>query len=1115
MYCSSGYKEVSPNGRGKQGGGGKLPALLAILVFMGIPFVGYSLPDNLFLEEEIIGKTIYEEQNSIKVTGKVTDAAGEPLIGVSVIVMGERGNAATTDVDGIYHIEVPADGVLEFAFIGMEKQEVPVNGRGVIDVVLKDDNLLLDELVVVGFGSQKKENLTGAVATVNVGRTLESKPFTDPAKGLQGAVPGLTITFSNGAIDQSPAINIRGMGSINATDGGSPLILVDNVVVSDISLVNSDDIESISVLKDAASTSIYGARAAFGVILIKTKSGKMGSRFTASYTNNFSWGTPTVLPEFPRDAVAEIAAMEAAMARGKQAFDMFGMKAEPLMAGITRWQENYSHNRRGNAMIMGEDFEILDGVTYFYRLWDPVKEMYQKWTPQQSHNLQLTGGSEKISFVLSGGYQYQEGILKIKPDILNKYNLSLSVNAKPAKWVDVDARLNMRQMDYDYPYSYQDPFYYMWRWGTYFPYGTYTDESGTSAYFRHIPGYLHNASYSTSRETYQNAQVAATFYIGDLVQLRSEFAYSTKHKSVHNTGGYVALWDFWGGGLVYNTKLPGSSYDETDFTSSRTTQITSNTYATYEQAFGDHTVKVTAGLNVEKGEYTEQFSKKMGLMDKELGQLPLATGTATVDGDASDWAVVGWFARVNYNYRNKYLAEVNGRYDGSSNFPSHTRWGFFPSFSVGYRISEEPFFAPMKQIVSDMKIRGSYGIIGNQNVGADRFIPTMSTAYAQWLVDGVKVLYTGLPANVSSNLFWEDIATLDIGADIRFWNNKYGITFDWFQRENRNMLSVGETLPETFGTAAAMVNDGRLRTRGWEVTIDGSHTFANGLSIYGNVNVSDYKSIITQWNANSGNLLTSNYKGKTIGEIWGFETDRYFTSAEDVASSPSQVGLQTGNFVYGPGDIKYKDLNGDNVISAGSSTLQDHGDLKVIGNTTPRYQYSFRIGGAWKGFDVDIYFQGIGKRQLWATGNEAIPYYRGADVMYQHQMDFWSPENPDAKYPLPYTGNGTTAISGIRYMANAAANSGNNFYPQTKYLLNLSYLRLKNLTIGYSLPDKLISRANLTKARIYFSGENLFEFSQKKIPIDPEITAGSATSNFYGRTAPFERIFSFGVQLTM
>ena len=1078
---------------------------LCLLVAAGLPAMGYCGAAD----------PAYAIEDKITVTGKVTDTAGEPLVGVSVVVVGEQGNVAISDIDGVYTIVSPANGILEFSLIGMENTRVPVGGKSVVDVVMKEENLILDELVVVGFGSQRKENLTGAVSTVNVGRTMDGKPFTDPAKGLQGAVPGLTVTFSNGAINNAPAINIRGMGSLNATDGGSPLILVDNVVVSDISLVNAEDIESISVLKDAASTSIYGARAAFGVILIKTRSGRMGSKFSVSYTNNFSWGTPTVLPQFPKDAVAEIAAMDAAMARGKQAFDMFGMKAQPLMDGIERWIANYSHNRRGHEMIMGEDFEVKDGVTYFYRLWDPVKEMYQKWTPQQSHNLQVTGGSDRISFVLSGGYQYQEGILKIKPDIINKYNLSLGVNAKAAPWVDIEARMNLRQTDYDYPYSYQDPYYYMWRWGTYFPYGTYTDWQGTTAWFRHIPGYLHNASYSTSRQSYYNTQVAATFHIGEYVDLRSEFAYSTTNRRVHESGGYVAMWDFWGGGLNYNTKLPGSSADEVEFTSYRTTQITSNTYATFEKDFGEHNLKVTAGVNIETGQSQMQMSKKMGLMDKELGQLPLATGAATVNGSASDWAVAGWFARVNYNYKNRYLAEVNGRYDGSSNFPSHSRWAFFPSFSLGYRVSEEPFFAPVKQVVSDMKIRGSYGLIGNQNVGADRFIPTMSTAYASWLVDGAKVLYTGLPANVSSSLYWEDVATLDIGVDLRFLGNKYGITFDWFQRTNRNMLSVGETLPETFGTAAAMVNDGRLRTRGWEITIDGSHSFGNGLSIYGNVNISDYKSVITEWNANSGNLLTSNYKGKTIGEIWGFETDRYFTSAEDVASSPSQVGLQTGNFVFGPGDIKYRDLNGDNVINAGKSTLQDHGDLKVIGNTTPRYQYSIRVGGAWKGIDVDIYLQGIGKRQLWATGNEAIPYYRGADVMYEHQMDFWSPENPNARYPLPYTGNGSTAISGIRYMANAAANSGNNFYPQTKYLLNLSYLRVKNITIGYSLPDKWISRANLTKARVYFSGENLFEFSQKKIPIDPEITAGSATSNFYGRTAPFERIISFGVQLTM
>lgn len=1075
-----------------------------------VRIVALMLFSLLFTQRE--SKLFAQEQ--IRVQGQVVDTYGEPLVGVYILIVGTQ-NGTSTDLDGNYNITVASDGSLEFSLMGMASQTVAVNNRSVINIIMKDDNILLDELVVVGFGTQKKENLTGAVSTVNVERALENKSFTDPAKGLQGAIPGLTITFSNGAINKEPVLNIRGMGSLNAENGGSPLILVDNVVVNDISVVNADNIESISVLKDASSTAIYGARAAFGVILIKTKTGKMESKFTISYSNNFSWGTPTVLPQFPNNTVAEIAAMDKAMERSKQSFDMFGMKAQPLMEGITNWIKNYSHNRKSNQMIMGEDFEILNGVTYFYRLWDPVDVMYQDWTPQQNHNLQITGGTERISFALNGAYQYQEGILKIKPDILNKYNFSLSLNANVTNWLNIDTRVNMRQYDFQYPYAYQDPYYYMWRWGTYFPYGQYTDENGTNAYFRHIPGYLHNANYSTFKETYMNVQVGGTVDITDNTQLRSEFAYSSTHGNTHETGGYVALWDFWGGGLTYNTKLPSSSSDETDFTSTKRTQLTSNTFATYEESFNDHYLKVTAGLNVEKGTYTQQISKKLGLMDKNKGELPLAYGTPSVNGDASDWAVVGWFARVNYSYKNRYLAEISGRYDGSSNFPAHTRWAFFPSFSVGYRISEENFFWPLKSIVSDMKIRGSYGLIGNQNVGSDRFIPKMSTALTNWIVGDAKVLYTGLPANVSNDLFWEDIATLNIGADIRFLRNQYGITFDWYQRENRNMLSIGETLPETFGTTAAMINDGRLRTRGWEITIDGNHTFNNGLYLYATINISDYKSVITEWNSNSANLLTDNYKGKTIGEIWGFVTDRYFTSQEDVATSPSQVGLQTGNFVFGPGDIKYKDINGDNVIDAGNSTLDDHGDLVKIGNTTPRYQYSVRIGGTYKGFDVDLYLQGIGKRDLWATGNEAIPYYRGADVMYHHQMDFWTEENQNAKYPRPYTGNAVSAINNMYKMADAAANSGNNFYPQTKYLLNLAYLRLKNLTIGYTLPKEISNRLYLEKIRVYFSGENLFEIAQRKIPIDAEITAGSSTSNFYGRTAPFFRTLSFGVQIEM
>ena len=446
-----------------------------------------------FLSLLLVATDLFSQEQNIAVKGKVTDTNGDPLIAVSVIIKGTQ-SGVTTDIDGNYEINAPSDGVLEFSTIGMVTQSVPINNRSTVNVVMQDDNLFLEELVVVGYGTQKKENLTGAVSTVNVERALENKPFTDPAKGLQGAIPGLTITFSNGAINKDPVLNIRGLGSLNAENGGSPLILVDNVVVNDISVVNADDIASISVLKDASSTAIYGARAAFGVILIKTKSGRPGSKFTVSYSNNFSWGSPTVLPKFAKDPVAEIAAMDKAMTRAKQSFDMFGMKAQPLMEGIERWKANYSKNRKGDQMIMGEDFEILNGVTYFYRLWDPVKIMYQDWTPQQNHNLQITGGGEKISFALSGAYQYQEGILKIKPDKLNKYNLSLSINANVNKWLDIDSRISIRQYDFNYPYAYQDPYYYMWRWGTYFPYGQYTDENGTNAYFRHIPGYLHNAN---------------------------------------------------------------------------------------------------------------------------------------------------------------------------------------------------------------------------------------------------------------------------------------------------------------------------------------------------------------------------------------------------------------------------------------------------------------------------------------------------------------------------------------------------------------------------------------------------------------------------------------------
>ena len=1054
------------------------------------------------------------------VSGTVRNKAnGELLTGVTIVEKGTT-RGIITDVNGKYSFSVPQDAILVFSFIGMSTKEIKSGKSTTINVDMESDITQVEEVVVVGFGTQKKENLTGAVATVDIKKSLAGKPINDVAKGLQGVVPGLTITYSNGDVNRSPVMSIRGMGSLNATNGGSPLIVVDNVVVGDISLINPEDIESISVLKDAASTSIYGARAAFGVVLIKSKSGNKGPKFSISYSNNYAWSTPTVLPQFPSDPVAEITAMDAAMTRSSQSFDMFGMKAGPLIAGITKWQSQYANNRKGKGMILGEDFDIIGGVPYFYRLWDPIEEMYQKWIPQQNHNLQITGGTEKLNFYLSGAYDYQEGIMKIKPDILNKYNFTLGINSKVNEWLDIDAKVMTRENDYQYPYGYQDYYYYMWRWGSYFPYGTYTDPNGITANFRNVNGYMDAASYCTNKQSYTNTNIGATIHLAKTLTLRSEFANSITNTSIHETGGYVSLWDFWaGGGLPLNTALPSAAYDETDYTARKSTQITSNTYLTYEDKFKDHGIKFIGGFNMEQGNFLEQYSKRLGLMDVNKGELPLATGTPSVNGDDSNWSVAGLFARVNYNYKGKYLAEVNGRYDGSSNFPSTSRWAFFPSFSLGYRISEEKFMDFSKSIISDLKIRGSYGSIGNQNVGADRFVATMvpsTTTNTFWVVGSSKVTYIGSPANVTQSLKWETINTLDLGLDVRFWKNQAGFSFDWFQRDNANMLAAGATLPASFGSTAAFENAGSLRTAGWEIAADVNHSFSNGLNLYATVSLSDYNSKITQWNSNDAKLLTSNYAGKAIGEIWGFRTDSYFKDAADVTASPSQVGLQSGNFVYGPGDIKFKNLNGDNIISAGKSTLDDHGDLEVIGNTNPRYQYSFRVGANYKNFDIDVFFQGVGKRDWWATGNEAIPYYRGADVMYEHQMDFWTATNTGARYPRPYPGNAVSAISGINTMAGgAAAVSGNNFYPQDKYLLNLAYLRLKNLTFGYTVPAYLTKKIKMDKVRVYFSGQNLFEKAQNKIPIDAEITQGSVTSNFYGRTAPFTRTLSFGLQVSL
>jgi TonB-linked SusC/RagA family outer membrane protein len=1069
----------------------------------------------------------YAQTKAIK--GKVVDETNQPVIGASVKIQGTS-TGTITDPNGNYSINASSKDVLLFSFIGYNSVQETVASRSLINVVLKESAVQIQDVVVVGYGTQKKANLTGAVSTVDVGKSLSSKPFTDVGKGLQGAVPGLTVTYGSGGLTSAPTLNVRGLVSINGTS--APLIMVDGIVVQDITQVSPEDIESISVLKDAASTSIFGARAAAGVIMIKTKSGAKNTKFKISYSNNFAWGSPTKLPDFPHDPVAEINAEVGAWNRAGSGFDMFGMQAPQLTAGIKNWQTKYANNRQGNNMVKGEDFDIVNGVAYFYRIWDVKKMMFQTM-PSQNHNLQFSGGTDKLSYFLSGTYSYQEGILKMHPDKLSKYNLTAGINADINTWLNLDTKLTTRQYNYDYPYAYQDYMYYMWRWGAYFPYGTYTDPtSGQNYSFRNSSGYLANANNCTFRQNTQNLNVAATVKILPELKFRSEFSYLTTNGLRHETGGLFSVWDFWSGGLALNSTLPGASYDETDYTSSTNKQVTFNNYFTYDKRFGIHGVKAMVGMNAEKGEFIQQYSKGFGLMDDSKGELtlvtnssaPIITSTSATYGPAHNWwSVAGYFGRINYDYDNKYLVELDGRYDGSSNFPVSGRWAFFPSASLGWRVTEEPFMKEAKKVISDLKLRASYGTIGNQDVnqsGQNLFLSTMPTTQNTWVVNGAKATYSGMPQVVPQSLTWEKINTLDLGADMRFLDNKLGVTVDWFQRDNKGTISSSTTLPSTFGTAAAKTNVGDMRTKGWEIGVDYHFGLANGMQLYANVSMHDYVTKITNWGGNSSNsLATGFYSGETFGEIWGFQTVGYFKDAADVASSPSQTKLQGGSFVFGPGDIKYANLNGDDKIDAGALTLADHGDLKKIGNSTPRYQYSFRLGGNWKGVDLDVFFQGVGKRDFWATGNVAQPGYRGNGIFYEHQMDFWTPTNTDAYYPNPSEGFYTSNLSGQQYWAGQPQNtsyqpSGNNFYPQSKYLLNLAYLRLKTLTVGYTFPVAMTRKLGIDKFRIYVEGMNLLTFAQNKIPIDPEVTDQSSTGGWYGVTTPFNKTYSFGVQLS-
>lgn len=1093
-------------------------------------------------------------QSSTIIKGQIVDAEGEPILGATVVELGTT-RGTVTDIDGNFTINSHANAKLRITYVGYKTVETKaVNG---MKVVMQNDNAQLDEIVVVGYGQQKKVNLTGSVTNVDIEKTLGGRPEQDVAKALQGAVPGLTITNTSGDINSQPTMQIRGLGTLSNDATSNPLVVVDGVPVDDLTMVNAADIATISVLKDAASTSIYGSRAAFGVILITTKEGKKGEKVSVKYDGHFAWDRATVLPDYP-DVPSQL---EAAMIGAKRTDgsdpELFGMYFSQMLPYAKAWKEQHSGKKGYSEM---KPFQSMDNVgdyyfngnqPFYYADYDIQDIWYNKAAPSQSHSVSLNGSSGRTSYYTSFSYDYKQNLMKFNPDKLSRYNFTTNLKTDVTDWLTVGTRVNFVRRSFSKADSWNNVYQYLWRWGSFFiPSGYMYDENGEKLDYRVVAMQKQAARKTTVHDQARfNAYAIAhitkdlTFNVDYTYQI-DNYNYKTSDHSVYGMN--------WSG--VTPTYIVGTSSSNTTRENIKQNRWTANAYLNYNHTWVDaHNLGVLVGVNGERFKSDEMWANRTHLYNEDYPELNLAYGEmkdATISSYTRDRSTAGYFGRINYDYKGIYLLELNGRYDGSSRFPAGDKWAFFPSMSLGYRFTEEGYWKNLHDVISNGKLRFSYGEIGNEAIGDNMFISTISPigqSKLYWLdKNGNKLNQFQLPDWVSSSLTWERIKTTDIGVDLSFLNDDLSLTFDWYQRTTNDMLAPGKAIPDVAGASAPFTNAGSLRTRGWELSLSYRKQINKDLNVYGTFNIGDSKSKVTKWNNDSklightGGIVTASnarmyaYEGETWGDIWGFETDRYFTEDDFNGKDANgkwiykdgvadQTGIQTDNFVFGPGDIKYKDLDGNHVIDGGKGTADDHGDLKVIGNTLPRYEYSFHLGGSWKGIDLDLFFQGVGKRDMWTQSSFVFPLMRDADkALYANQTNYnvYDPANgiinisQSNRYPCLYSGNeGSGNVTGL-----ASIGGEHNYYPQTKYLVNMAYLRLKNVTIGYTLPASITKKVYMEKVRFYGSVNNLCLLynGAKDYPVDPEMNAGQGSLSYgtWGRTFPITRTWSVGVQVT-
>ncbi len=1006
------------------------------------------------------------------IAGTVTEQLSATPIPQAAIVVQGLTQGAKTDAQGRFSIsKVPVGTYTVVArrlgFVMSQRQvTVTANATTTTTFALARAAVQLDEVVAIGYGTADRRNVMGAVEQVNA-EQLAERPVPNLTLGLQGLLPGVNIRPQDGKAIQAPAINIRGTTSIGT--GGSALVLIDGVE-GDPSMLNPDDVASITVLKDASASAVYGARGAFGVMLITTKRPQK-DQFQVTYGVNVGTRAPVEKTQMVTDGYTFAKNFDQAFQSWQGFAPQNVNKTLVFSAAYLDSLRVRSQSGRAPETVVGPD-----GAYQYYNSTNWYDYLYRKSAPTMEHNLSISRGTENAQFMISARSLGQDGMFRFNSDNFAQRNLRADGAIRAADWLNVRSGFMYSGRTYHNPENVGEGGA-IWR--------NLQDEGHVlSALYNPDGSLTQSAAYTVgdfvygkngidfTDDVYRANVEAATRFFDERLKFTSDF--TVQRTTNDRTRRRVPVPYSRRPGVV---EYVGAATNTLNVTTANTDYLATNSYGEWTPTLGGrHTLRVMSGVNYEERTWKQLVAERNGLIFPDATDLNLALGTATViNGGYEKWNILGGFTRLNYGFADRYLLEFTGRYDGSSKFPANQRYAFFPSASASWRISQEPFWHVPKRLVNDLRVSLSRGSMGNGNGGAYQFQQTFNIGQSGVIVNGSRPQQTSAPAVLPDGLTWETATTINLGLDADLLDNRLNLSFDAYTRKTTDMFTSAITPPAVFGAAAPRGNYADLRTDGWELAANWQDGFrlAGSRATYGvRLSLSDNSSKILKYN-NPNGLLSDYRVGQKLGEIWGYTTEGFFADSADILSHANQSFIQSRNSrVWLPGDLKFKDINGDGKIDVGNQTQANPGDLSIIGNTTPRYSYGINLNGAWRSLSVGAFFQGVGK-QDWHPNAEADYFWGQYNRPYNNIPSWhlkpgviWDPANPNPNAFFPRL-NGYAALSGERQMSR----------PQTKYVMSVAYLRLKNVQVGYDLPKPWLARLGAHRAKVYVSGENLWTHS--------------------------------------